>query len=134
MSRVFRNCGHPVTPNNTHRSGNGQIRCATCQRERQEAIRRASGKPPRAVAAPRPCCKNCGERLGKHPAVTGLCAKCYRAQDSGWKGYRHHRDHALTDCIETASGMLLRALWREHPRILNHLAMQGSGDVRRPRG
>lgn len=42
-------------------------------------------------------------------------------------------EYDMKEAVEHGSDRLLRALWREHPRILEHLAFKGSGNVYRSR-
>lgn len=74
--------------------------------------------------------------------VTTFCRACYglasRSEKRRVESARHlfRKIEALPleepdDKLGLASAELLQALWREHPRILNHLGMNGSGNVYR---
>ena len=43
------------------------------------------------------------------------------------------QEYDMADAIKIGTDRLLAALWREHPRILAHLANNGSGNVYRSR-
>lgn len=76
------------------------------------------------------CAKPLPNYSGKRP--TGMCGECYRTC-----GARRFMPHLTEEQIEenviAGTNALHRALWREHPNILQYLAMRGSGNVYRGR-
>lgn len=78
-------------------------------------------------------CKGCGKpiRTGRKSG-TGLCLSCYRSEPDA-PGVSQLTPEATAADWEKGSAKLLASLWRSHPTILNNLAMNGSGNVYRPR-